>query len=73
MRHRMMWLLALTAVIGGCGLYNAGDAMATTANKFISSEIADGTFGEIDVFNQFIPTNLSGEQAEGNKGSVWLS
>jgi hypothetical protein len=63
-------LMLCSAAILVAALYHAGSVLATPANPaFKATTIATGTFGEIDVFNQF-PKNLL---PAGFDGDVWLS
>src|SRR6266478_5651623 len=64
MRRKSMWFV-LSAGIMVTALFHARPAMATPPNGFTSTTIAKGQFGEINVFNQFIPPK--------NNGNLWLS
>jgi quercetin dioxygenase-like cupin family protein len=63
MRTKLMWLLLSTS-IAAIALYQAEPARATPGQGFSSTTIAQGQFGEIDVFNQFIPPTAK---------NIWLS
>jgi hypothetical protein len=63
MRRKLTWAGLLGAVIAVTILY-AGKVLATPASGFTGTTLALGRFGEMDVFNQFIPPP---------KGSIWLS
>lgn len=71
MRRKLMWVLLVGAATVVSALYYAGNVWATPAHKFKSTTLYQGTFGEIDVFNYFIPPNLNDEEAQ--KKSIWLS
>ncbi len=69
MRGRTTWLVFLSAAILVGALYTES-VLATPANPgFKATTIATGTFGEIDVFNQFSKNSLPA----GFDGDVWLS
>ena len=63
MRRRLLWVVLFTAVIAITALYHARRAKATSSEGFVSTTLALGRFGDIDVANTFVPT----------KGRVWLS
>ena len=65
MRRRLRWLVLLSAALVVTVLFNARPAMATPPDKFTSSTLALGRFGEINALNQFIPP--------ANQGNIWLS
>ena len=62
MRRKLAWLVLFGAAIVVTTLY-VGKAMATPASGFVGTTLALGRFGEIDTFNQLIPS----------PGNVWLS
>ena len=62
MRRKLAWLVLFGAAIVVTALY-VGKAMATPASGFVGTTLALGRFGEIDTFNQLIPS----------PGNVWLS
>ena len=64
MRRKLVWF-GLSAGMMVTALFHARPAMATPPNGFTSTTIAKGQFGEIKVFNQFIPPK--------NNGNLWLS
>lgn len=64
MQRKLVWFV-LSAGIMVTALFHARPAMATPPNGFTSTTIAKGQFGEINVFNQFIPPT--------NNGNLWLS
>jgi uncharacterized cupin superfamily protein len=64
MQRKLVWFV-LSAGIMVTALFHARPAMATTPNGLTSTTIAKGQFGEINVFNQFIPPI--------NNGNLWLS
>jgi uncharacterized cupin superfamily protein len=63
MRQRLTWLVLLSATIAVTALYHTRNVLATSASGFTSTTLALGRFGEIDTFNQLIPS----------PGNVWLS
>lgn len=65
MRRQLSWVVLLGAAISVTALYHARKVHATPARGFVGTTIAQGRFGEIDVFNQLIPP--------ANKGDIWLS
>ena len=62
MRRKLTWLVLFSTAIVVTTLY-VGKAMATPASGFVGTTLAVGRFGEIEVFNQLIPS----------QGNVWLS
>jgi hypothetical protein len=64
MRRKLVWFV-LSAGMMVTALFHARPAMATPPSGFTSTTIAKGQFGEIKVFNQFIPPK--------NNGNLWLS
>ncbi len=64
MRRKLAWFV-LSAGMMVTALFHARPAMATPPNGFTSTTIAKGQFGEINVFNQFVPPK--------NNGNLWLS
>jgi quercetin dioxygenase-like cupin family protein len=76
MKARFPWLILLSVVVVIGAHHYAERVWATPASGFATTFLTPNTgvrYGEIDVFNQFIPTDLSGGQGQGNKGNVWLS
>jgi hypothetical protein len=70
MRQKLTWLVLLSAAIVVTAIFYAGRVWATPANSgFKATTIATGTFGEIDVFNQFSNDSLPA----GFDGNVWIS
>ena len=63
MRRRLRWLVLLSAAIVGTALYHAKTVLATPGEGFVSTTLAVGRFGKIDVLNYFIS----------DKGKIWLS
>ena len=63
-RRKLTWAVLLGAVIVVTTLY-AGKVLATPASGFNGTTLALGRFGEMDVFNQFVPPP--------NGGNIWLS
>jgi hypothetical protein len=64
MRRKLLWFV-LSAGMMVTALFHAKPAMATPPDKFTSTTIAKGQFGEFQAFNQFIPPV--------NDGNIWLS
>ncbi len=64
MKRKSMWFV-LSAGMMVTALFHARPAMATPPDKFTSTTIAKGQFGEFQAFNQFIPPV--------NDGNIWLS
>jgi quercetin dioxygenase-like cupin family protein len=63
MRTKLMWVLFSAAIVV-TGLYHAKPALATPSQGFTSTTLAQGQFGEINVFNQFIQPGTK---------NLWLS
>ena len=58
MRRKLMWVLALSAVIVGAAAY-VGNVLATPLSGFSATTIAVGRFGEIDANNHvFFPDDF---------------
>ena len=74
MRRKFPWFLSVAA-IAATALYFTGHVhatLATTNPAFTSTSIAKGTFGEIEVFNHFIPPTTPGSH-EKHDHNVWVS
>src|SRR5882757_3108027 len=69
MRKKLLWVVLFGAAIGVAAMFYVGKVSATAAIGFKATPIANGTFGEIDVFNQSSKKDLPA----GNDGDVWLS
>ena len=54
----------------GHGPLSRGKVQATPPDGFAGTTLAQGRFGEIDVFNHFIPPSI---QQTGTARNVWLS
>ena len=65
MRRRLSWLVLFSAGIVVAALYDVSRVQATSPEGFVGTTIAQGRFGEIDVFNKLIPP--------ANKGDLWVS
>jgi quercetin dioxygenase-like cupin family protein len=65
MRRKLTWVVLFTAVIMVTALYHAKKVMATPSEGFVSTTLALGQFGEIDVLNHLV--------LPGNTGKIWLS
>ena len=63
-RRKLTWVVLLGALIVVMTFY-AGKVLATPASGFTGTTLALGRFGEMDVFNQFVPPP--------NDGKIWLS
>lgn len=70
MRKKMTWVLSFCVAIVVAGLFQARKAQATPASGFVGTTLAQGRFGEIDVFNHFVPPTLEQDR---HKRDVWLS
>jgi len=66
MRRKLTWIVLFSAAIMVTALYHAKKVMATPSEGFVSTTIAQGRFGEIDVFNRFLPPG-------GPLSKLWLS
>jgi len=66
MRRRFTWVVLFSAAIIVTALYHARKVHATPAQAFTSTTIAQGRFGEIDVFNRFLPPSAP-------VSKLWLS
>jgi hypothetical protein len=64
MQKKLMWVLLFSAAIVVTALYQARPALATPGQGFTSTTLAQGRFGEINVFNQFVSPSTK---------TVWLS
>ena len=69
MRIKLTWIFLLSVVIVAASLY-IESAWATPSSGFVSTTLALGRFGEIDVFNHIVTPN--GREEEHGSG-VWLS
>jgi hypothetical protein len=65
MRRKLTWVVLFSAVIMVTALYHAKKVMATPSDGFVSTTLALGRFGEIDVLNHLV--------LPGNTGKIWLS
>jgi uncharacterized RmlC-like cupin family protein len=70
MRRRSTWFVLLSAAIVVTALYHARKVLATPAAGFVGTTLAQGRFGEIDVFNHFIPPNST---QQGDDYEIWRS
>jgi hypothetical protein len=88
MRRKLTWLVLLSAAIVITALYHARNVSATTAGGFTGTTLAQGRFGEIDVFNHLISPDAlhegqEGQESqdrqegqegqEGHKRNIWMS
>lgn len=55
MRRKLTWTVLFSAAIILTALYYPRKVDATPAQGFTSTTLAQGRFGEIDVFNRFLP------------------
>lgn len=70
MQGRLTCLVLLGATIATLSLYHPRVALATSPERYKTTVLAVGRFGEIDVFNQHVPP--VSEQAR-QESSLWLS
>ncbi len=70
MQRRFTWLVFLSAAILVTALYHASKVLATPAVGFAGTTLAQGRFGEIDVFNHLVLPRARHEEHDSN---VWLS
>ena len=70
MKRRLTWGAVLTAGIAATALFQADVARGTPASGFVGTTIALGRFGDIDVFNHFLPPNTPQHKRFKN---IWLS
>ena len=68
MQRRLTWAVVFSAAMVWMGAY-VGKVMATPASGFVSTTLAMGRFGDIDVSNISLPDNLWGHWQK----KVWLS
>jgi hypothetical protein len=69
MRRKLAWFV-LSAGMMVTALFHARPAMATPPDKFTSTTLAQGQFGDIDVFSKFI---LPGTAPDWTKRNIWRS
>jgi hypothetical protein len=69
MRRKLFWVVLFGAAVAVAAIFYVAKVSATAASGFKATPIAVGTFGEIDVFNQFPKKDLPA----GNDADVWLS
>ena len=69
MRRKLFWVVLFGAAVAVAAMFYVAKVSATAASGFKATPIAVGTFGEIDVFNQFPKKDLPAE----NEADVWLS
>ena len=67
MRKKLIWFVLFSAAIVATVLYTR-TVRGTPASGFTGTTLAVGRFGEIDVFNYFIPPNFNQESS-----NIWLS
>ena len=72
MLRKLTWILSTVAIVAGA-LYFTGRVRATPANGFVGTTIAQGTFGEIEVFNHFVPPSTSTSRERHRHDNVWVS
>jgi len=70
MLKKLTWLVLFSAAILVTALFHPKKASATPAAGFAGTTVALGRFGEIDVFNHFIPP---GSPLRRFRRDVWLS
>lgn len=71
MRRRLTWLMLFSAAIMVTALYHARRVQATPPDGFTGTTLAQGRYGEIDVFNHFVPPPSIEQDRHGR--DVWLS
>lgn len=71
MKRNLLYVL-FAAVLLGTALHYAINAGATPPSGFMATTLAKGTLGSFEVFNHFVPPNMSGESEEDDK-KIWLS
>jgi hypothetical protein len=69
MRRKLFWVVLFGAAVAVAAIFYVAKVSATAASGFKATPIAVGTFGEIDVFNQFPKKDLPA----GDDADVWLS
>jgi quercetin dioxygenase-like cupin family protein len=71
MRKRLTWVILLSAATVITALYTR-KALATPASGFVGTTLGGipGRFGDIDVFNHFLPPNSEWEE---HRRNIWLS
>lgn len=67
MRRNLLFVLFSAAIVLAA-LYYAGKSWATPASGFVATTLAKGTLGEFQVFNHFIPPNITEDDKK-----IWLS
>lgn len=70
MRRRLTWLVLLSAAIVVTALYQVKKVWATPAQGFVGTTLAQGRFGEIEVFNHCVLPNPTHGEDDRN---IWLS
>jgi uncharacterized cupin superfamily protein len=70
MRRGLTWLSLFSAVIVVTALYHASKASATPAVGFVGTTLGVARFGDINVFNHFVPPNSGRGEREDN---IWVS
>lgn len=70
MQRRLLWLGLFSAAIVVTALHQARRVQATPADGFTGTTLAQGRFGEIDVFSHFVPPST---QMDRHGRDVWLS
>jgi hypothetical protein len=69
MKRKWTYLLLFTAAFAAVALYYAGRVWATPANSgFTATTLAKGTLDQFEVFNHFVPPNVTDDDRE-----IWLS
>ncbi len=71
MRRKPTWVVLFSAAIMATAFCYAVNVRATAADKFKGVTLYHGRFGEIDVFNQFIPPKATDDEEQ--KRDMWLS
>ena len=70
MKKKLTWVVLFSVAMGITALYHATKAHATGASGFTSTTLALGRFGNIDVFNSYVPPNV---QKDDDEKKAWIS
>ncbi len=73
MRRRLAWLALFGIAIVVTVLYHTKKVMATPADGFVGTTIAQARFGEIEVFNHQVLPSTGHEGHERHEKNIWLS
>ena len=70
MKRKLTWMVLFGVAITITALYHARRAYATQASGFMGATLALGRFGNIDVFNSYVPPNV---QKDDDERKAWIS